>query len=254
MAVREEQCFGTYCDGEFEICTITTENIEEALDVLHRSFFVKESVVIGSEINLPENEQARQELRLLSKIVGQDGVSLMARHRPTKKIVSVAFNKIQYVDDTVQEVFFEVFKNKYCSSPNSISLLNYMISMDEKINVFDIYNIDCVLEIMFLATLPEFEKRGLGKILCEYSIELVKNINKGIGIDKLHPNLKDKIPKGLCSLLTSKFSQKIGDKLGFKTLNRVPFSEYKFNGKSFADRIGPQHPDSTQSFLHINDC
>lgn len=54
-----------------------------------------ESVCIGTEINKPESEQARDELTSLCKEVVKDGVSLLAREVATNRIVGVSFNKLQ---------------------------------------------------------------------------------------------------------------------------------------------------------------
>lgn len=63
--------------------------------VLDGSFFLNESVSRATEINLPENRQARQELRELCRLTADDGVSLIAVEKLTGKPIAVAFNKIQ---------------------------------------------------------------------------------------------------------------------------------------------------------------
>lgn len=66
--------------------------------MLYRSFFLNESVSKASEIDLPENPdsiQGRKELAELCRVVAKDGVTVVAKHIPTNKIVSVAFNKVQ---------------------------------------------------------------------------------------------------------------------------------------------------------------
>lgn len=69
---------------------MTPEDTDEAVEVLSRSFFINESVC-----NNPDSIQARKDLSELCRIVAEDGVSLVAKHIPTNKIVSVAFNKVQ---------------------------------------------------------------------------------------------------------------------------------------------------------------
>lgn len=121
--------------------------------------------------------------------------------------------------------------------------------MDQRIDVFDQFGIDCLVEFMFLATLPEFEKRGIGCDLIRYSRQLAEELSKGIGADCIDESLKDKIPKAVAALWTSSYSAKIGMKLGFKVLNTVPYKEFSFNGKTFDERIGPIHPQSELSFF-----
>lgn len=59
------------------------------------SFYANENVCKGCEINLPENQQARDELNGLCFDVSKQGVSVIAREVATNRIVGVMFNKIQ---------------------------------------------------------------------------------------------------------------------------------------------------------------
>lgn len=77
---------------------MTSDLIDEAVNVLHRSFFINEPVCRATEINIPNNPnsmQAKEDLSQLCRIVAQDGVSLIARDISSNKVVSVAFNKVQ---------------------------------------------------------------------------------------------------------------------------------------------------------------
>lgn len=98
ISTNSNKFYHWYFKDEIEYLKLTPELIEEAVDVLNRSFFINESVCRASEINLPSNPdsiQARKDLSELCRIVAQDGVSLVAKHIPTNRIVSVAFNKVQ---------------------------------------------------------------------------------------------------------------------------------------------------------------
>lgn len=73
--------------------------------MLYRSFFLNESVSKASEIDHPSNPssiQGRKELAELCRVVAKDGVSVVAKHVPTDRIVCVAFNKVQ-----VSWIFFQ---------------------------------------------------------------------------------------------------------------------------------------------------
>jgi hypothetical protein len=65
------------------------------MECLRQSFFLNESVCIGSEIN--KTVAAQKDLERLCIETAKDGVSVLARHKPSGKIVGVAFNKIQVV-------------------------------------------------------------------------------------------------------------------------------------------------------------
>lgn len=237
--------WGKLCNGEFEIITLEDDKAEEALQVLE-AFYLNECVCIGTEINLPENIQARSDLTELCRIVNNDHVSLAARHVPTNKIAGVSFNKLQFISDGSEVPFFVEFRDKRCISENSKALMSYMIEMDAEIDPFDLFKIDCLLELMFLVVLPEFQKKGLGNALVGYTVELARELNQGKGFDALPKCLQSKRPKAVTALFTSNFSQKCGQANNFKVLNRVPHKRFKFNGKSFSDRIGPTHADSAQ--------
>lgn len=107
---------------------------------------------------------------------------------------------------------------------------------------------------MFLATLKNHQKNGLGKLLCKSSLELAQRLQKGpvskITIDDLGPeysNMKprpvpDVFPKICQAIWTSFITQKIGKSLGFTVNTQVSFTEFVYNGKTFAERIGPEAP------------
>lgn len=121
-----------------------------------------------------------------------------------------------------------------------------MINMDQRVNVFDQFKIDCVIEVMFLATDPEFERRGIAHDLTKYSIQLTRELSNGIGAEHIDESLMKRVPKGVAALWTSSYSAKIGRKLGFQVLNTVRYNEFSFNGKTFDKVIGSIHPQSEQ--------
>ena len=119
-----------------------------------------------------------------------------------------------------------------------------MITMDAKVDLFKQFEVDCLLEIMFLATLPEMEGKGVGTQLVASSIELAKLLKQGQATENLPQDSIHKRPQLVSSLFTSRISQKVGKKNNFKEINEVPHDEFVFRGKSYSDRIGPDHPTS----------
>ncbi|KAL5274129.1 hypothetical protein ACFFRR_000718 [Megaselia abdita] len=269
MASNTYRSFGFSNNGEIEFIQLTKDYVEDAVDMLYRSFFLNESVSKASEIDLPGNPSSikgREELAELCRVAAKDGVSVVAKHVPTDKIVSVAFNKVQVssillififvlisymqqLNPSGGKTFFEQFRDDSCTSPNAKNLMNYMINMNKMCNVFTKHSIDCVIELMFLATLPEFGKKGIAYDCSRYTIELAKELSKGIGMENISTEFQGKFPKGVAALWTSTFSAKIGKKLGFEVLNTVPYTEFSFNGKTYDQSIGPVHPKSEQVFL-----
>ena len=98
--------------------------------------------------------------------------------------------------------------------------MNYMISADSRVDIYKKFNVNSLLEIMFLAVLPEYGKKSIGLNLCKESIEVARNQNL----------------KLVTALFTSHKSQSIGEKLGFDVLFEESFDNYFFNGMTFAER------------------
>lgn len=110
-----------------------------------------------------------------------------------------------------------------------------------------VYNLDCVNELMFLATLPEYGRLGLGRTLVEMTIQLTRELGQGHEFEDVPEELRGKRPKAVTALWTSAFTQKIGGVVGFKVINTVPFSQFEYNGKRFDERIDPLHKLTEQA-------
>lgn len=244
MSVNEGRLWGKFNNDEFEVRSLTKSNLEEALEVLDKSFFLNEAICRACEINLPENAQARSELRELCRITADDGVSLVAKHVESGKIVGVSFNKIQYIPPNGQDPFFIQFRKEHTKSPQAQGLMDFMIDVDSETDVFDIYKIDTLLELMFLATLPEWCGRGVAKELARYTIQLARELSVGEGIAEIHPQLRDMRPKAVTAIFTSMFSQKVGRSQNFKVINTVPYTRFTYKGKTFDQSIDPLHKTS----------
>lgn len=116
------------------------------------------------------------------------------------------------------------------------------------------YDADCSFEIMFLATLKEHRKQRLGEFLCQISVDLARKLRDGpisvLSINDLGPkysNMKPrsvttKHPKICQAIWTAEPTKKIGKKLNFNVEISVSFTEYVFEGKTYADRIGTEDP------------
>ena len=108
------------------------------------------------------------------------------------------------------------------------ALVDFMVNLDSRINLFKHYNTECVFEVMFLATLPGNQKRRIGELLVSSSIELAKELKRGKAVktpvaingDNAIENLAA-VPNLVCAIMTSNYSQKIAAKCGFESLIRV---------------------------------
>ncbi|XP_052836767.1 LOW QUALITY PROTEIN: uncharacterized protein LOC128252765 [Drosophila gunungcola] len=241
MRKENGRLWGKLNDGKFEVRSVTQADLEEALDVLDSSFFLNESVSIACEINLPENNQARLDLRELCRITALDGISLLVKDVETGRVVSVSFNKLQFTPPPGEDHFFLKFRNESAKSPQARGLMDFMIEVDGRTDVCAMYNMDCFCELMFLATLPSHERLGLGRSLSQFTIQLTQELADGKGTEDIDEKLRSKRPAAVTALWTSSFSQKVGKATNFKVLNAISYSEFEYNGKRFDERISSLH-------------
>ena len=234
--------WGKCCENEIEILSYDESTEKEALDVIMNSFFQHENVSVATGVK--NCKQAQEDLSQLCVDVAKYGVSLVAKHTPSNRIVGVSFNALQTTGPIGQPSYFEQFRDHRCKSPSSKGLMNYMIQMDAKIDLFDQFQITNLLEIMFIAVLPEFFGKGIGVKMCECSVELAKGLKYGKYREILPEQYKNRIPQLVSALWTSTYSQSVGRRSNFLELNEVPYTEFKVGEKTFADVLGPSQPSS----------
>uniref|UniRef100_A0A182LUL8 N-acetyltransferase domain-containing protein n=1 Tax=Anopheles culicifacies TaxID=139723 RepID=A0A182LUL8_9DIPT len=217
----------TIASRDIEILRYEDRYRHQSMEVLRRSFFLHESVCIGSEVNI--TPQAQCDLELLCTEVANRGVTLIARHSPTDTILGVAFNILQTLNQRDANSYFEQFHDSKCTTDSSRSVLNYMIAMDAKVNLFEMYNVSCVLDIMYLSTLPAYAGHGIATKLVEQSIQLAEDLKTG----KTVLNSSNSRPQLISALFSSRISQRVGEKIGFQFIKEVPHSEFIF--RAFVD-------------------
>lgn len=115
--------------------------------------------------------------------------------------------------------------------------MNYMIVADSKVDAFELFNTDCLMEIMFLATLKEYGRRGIGFNLCKYSIDLARDLKNGKDAE-IYLTPGQPLPKLVTALWTGRNTQIIGEKLKFQVIFEESFKNFSFNGKTFAESVG----------------
>lgn len=112
-----------------------------------------------------------------------------------------------------------------------------MIEADSRVDAFEKFKVDALLEVMFLATMPDFRGQGIGFKLVKHSIELAAQLKAGKDCEQyLAPG--EPCPKIVAALMTGRETQKIAKKLNFEVIFREPFSNYSFRGRNFAERVG----------------
>ncbi|XP_077281325.1 uncharacterized protein LOC143907997 isoform X2 [Temnothorax americanus] len=215
--------WGSTENGQIEFESLTDETLEGALDVIRKSFFLYESVSIGVELN--SEPGASEELEELCLYAAKDGVSA----------------------NSSEKSFFERFSDD-CRYKSSKALVDFMINVDSRVNLFKHYYVDCILEIMFIATLPTYGKRRIGEMLITSSLELGEELrrDKNVRIPiAIHGSDEvtnaDAVPALASAIMTSNYSYRIAMKLHFDVLLEVSYDEFEFNGKKYSERVGQEH-------------
>ncbi|KAL1497084.1 hypothetical protein ABEB36_008101 [Hypothenemus hampei] len=169
----------------------------------------------------------------------KQGVSVIAIHKDTNKIVGVSLNKIQHKNTASNEynkMFIEKAKYK-----ETKTVLEFMAHWEDSVDPFTPNNADCLMELVFLGVLPEFSGKGIGYTLSAVSLRLATKLFKGenvkTSLDGTELPLEPR-PQVMTSLFTTVKTQKIGKKLNFDILATVSYKSLFYEGKSYASIIG----------------
>ncbi|XP_063988976.1 uncharacterized protein LOC135168571 isoform X3 [Diachasmimorpha longicaudata] len=237
--------WGSTPDGAIEFESLTTETLLGALEVLRESFFTDESTCRG--VDILSEPGATEELEKLSINAARDGVSVVAIDVATGKVVGVSFNKIQTHQKSTEKSPFELFSES-CKCTSSKAVVDLMLSIDNKVDLFKHYNVDCILEVMFLATSRSHRGQRIAELLVASSIEIARQLKRGkdvqtpievAGTDAItNPNC---VPGLVSAIMSSNYSQKLAEKLGFYSHAEISFEDYAFNGKKISERVNDIH-------------
>ncbi|XP_072390409.1 uncharacterized protein [Diabrotica undecimpunctata] len=225
-------------DGAIEYISLTSEYLEDALDVLRQSFYRYEAGCFA--VGLSEDLEAMAEMDSYMIDVAKGGISVVAVEKATNIVCGVAFNKIQIDQGPSGNNYYKNYMNMFKRTATK-EIFKFMDTCDELMDVFTPFNVSSVMEIMFLATSPDFTKRGIALQLCEASTELAKAL-------KMKQNVKQSLdgrvlpleptPQAMCALFTSPYSQKIGRKMGWTIVDKISFDKFYTKGKPFSSVLG----------------
>lgn len=130
-----------------------------------------------------------------------------------------------------------------------LSWLDRLIKQTKSYFIFR-YGVDCLCEIIFLATKPQHRQQGLAKLLVKTAIDLAKKFREGpiapLTVADLGPNYAFMKPRKvvtkpplLCTALWSAVgSKRCGAIYGFDVLEVFSFGDLIYDGKPCSDRIG----------------
>lgn len=129
-----------------------------------------------------------------------------------------------------------------------------MLTADAQIDIFELSDSTCLLELMFVGTLPEYRGKKVATTLFELSFELVKLLKSGVNVKRSLDGKElpiEPVPTTVSAICTSLYTQKISEKLGFVIGNRSSYEKLQFRGQTFASKIGPDPPDYTVVYKKI---
>ncbi|XP_043668828.1 uncharacterized protein LOC122629464 [Vespula pensylvanica] len=222
---------------------LTNNRLEEALRI-QASTMADENIAIG--LDMFEESGAPEEMQLIFREVVKDGVSIIALDSDTNEMAGVIFNKMHIPLKDGEEDAFESFMEKNIKHRSCIELINFLNNVESKVNIFEKYNVDAMMEMFYLGTDTKYRGRGIGKILTECTLKLGKMLQNG-EIKKVSMVtdetivLEAAIPKVVIAVYTSNYSIRIGEKLNGEFLVNVFYEDFIINGKKMSERIGSNH-------------
>ncbi|XP_065354951.1 uncharacterized protein LOC135949350 [Calliphora vicina] len=231
------ECLQLICDGQVEIVKIT-EDLHDAALELFRNYFMKYENVCNA-CNLLDTPEASNEMMLLMKATLKDNISFAARDVKTKELVGMCIN--QLMNPSAQITLDELFAS--FKTPNMQTVVEYLDTVECTYDIFKEWQIDCVIELLFLSTRIDYGRRGIALSLAKYLLEYAAKLKEGEGEEsqQLPKHLRGQKPKAIISALTSRYSQIVGEKLGFETLFKEENTMFSFEGKTFAEKIDAIH-------------
>lgn len=141
-----------------------------------------------------------------------------------------------------------------CICPSSRAVVQFMMDTDAACDLFELCGVDCLLEIMFLGTLPQFRGKGVATKLCEVSVTLAhllktgRNIKLPVDNKHLHPH---PVPKLVSAIFTSFISQKIGKSLGFQIATSINYEKFVYNGQTYASKLGSETTSTILEYKYV---
>ncbi|XP_017083413.2 uncharacterized protein LOC108116184 [Drosophila eugracilis] len=159
--------------GEFELLRVTPDLYNEAEEILTDLSVNEEFLCLCA--NLKESPQAIEELRTLIRHILSCGISFVIRQVKSGKIAaaltSIIFN---YKKDSIYFHLMDQFK-----SPNMVRYRQLMNAIENSFDMYKEWQVDNILEVEYMGTLPEFRGRGLASILTQYIISFGKLMSQG---------------------------------------------------------------------------
>ncbi|KAK2585365.1 hypothetical protein KPH14_010042 [Odynerus spinipes] len=240
--------------GAIEYTMLTKERLEDALRV-QASTMLSENIAIG--VGMFEEAGAPEEMQLVFREVVKDGISIIAVDTSTGEVVGVGFNKIHIPLKDGEEDALASFVENNIKHRSCHELINFLNDIESKVNFFERYNADAVMEIFYIATDSRYRGRGIGSRLMESCLEVGKKLQSG-EIKKVLMSeeivYECAVPKAAFAVCTTNFTHRIAEKLNFEALAEVRYMDCTIKGRKLSERIDNNHEKEDAWYINIRHC
>ena len=194
----------------FQYMLVKKDRYEDVLDFFRDHFLPDEP--LGRSLGYTSGV----ELRGMHRLALEDNLSIALVSRQTNKIIGGRIIRIAVRNEVPDLSGFmsESFKKG----------LAIVSELDRRCNVFDHYQVEEVIHFLGFCVHRDFRRQGIGEKLMRAGICFVSNLNLGNVVIK--------------SEGTSKYSQRVFEKVGFDMLAEVVYADCKVDGKVVTTGIG----------------
>ncbi|KAH8292479.1 hypothetical protein KR054_010726 [Drosophila jambulina] len=240
--------------GEFQILRVTPSLYEESAELLVSQCLYQEFGCLSA--NLKDSPLAVAEFRQWIRYILSHGISFAIRHVDSGRVVSAITNIIMvgFIRHTLltkqRTKNFSLIQNEnrrssscdivaLFKSPNMLKYRKFWDDVELSYDMNSECQLDVVMYVEYLATLPDFRKLGLACILCQHTIDFGRLMSQQRLPPKvlcqLSEEMQIEVPEALSTIATSLISQKMGHRLGLTVAHRWHISDLKALGLDLAN-------------------
>ncbi|XP_068905202.1 uncharacterized protein [Tenebrio molitor] len=222
-------------DNTLEYRQLTSDDVEEALTIMEKTFLREENVCRA--YGLTKNPQNVAEQRKLMRDIVKDGVSIVVIDKSNNKVVGASLNKIHVKPAPGEKTYHGKFADM---SKESISRSNAEFDDYTVSTFFELCQVDCLLELTMVGLLPEYRKDTNGTLIYQTVIDLGRGLATGVKtkqpVDGQELALEP-VPEIITGVCTTEKAWVRAKHFGFKLVAEVGFDKFSFEGKTLADVV-----------------
>lgn len=111
-----------------------------------------------------------------------------------------------------------------------------MVEADAKVDIYEKYGVNTMLEMMFMAAYPEYGRHGIGGVLGKSVEDLAVQLKQGIDLDQfLEPG--QPAPPVVATIATTPSTHKVCKYLNCDLLVREKMSDFSPKLRKFVDNL-----------------